>query len=660
MTVGTRWGMSPDQEQEKDCSARSDVYSLGLVTYRLLSGQMPWAASSPDGMETVNKALGHLVKREGGASVREVVMSALSTNWTDRPESCGAFVTALEEAVASDEARRRSADVARSEAACDPLSAYESFRVGEGQLELRRIGPQRFEMGSLEDDEGANDDERPQRWVTLTREFAMGVFPVTQGQYVAVMGENPSLHREADAAAHHPVENVTWFDAVRFCNKLSRLHGLRPAYTIGPGDAPDVRCDWTSPGFRLPTEAEWECAARAGAGHTLAYSGGEAPDEVAWTVENSDGETRPVGLLRPNAWGLYDMSGNVWEWVWDCVLIVGRLMPFYDEGPVTDPQGSTEGSNRVNRGGGWDSSAASARVAIRDFDDPSDCNVNLGFRIARTVHLDSHSGAKARAEAETHRLGATHAAAVAYESHQLGEVSFRLCSLGAERFWMGSEEGVGYDGERPRHEVSLRSFGIGEYLVTQGLWHAVMGSNPSFFAGARRPVEQVTWFDAVRFCNLLSEKMGLEPPYTIGAGVHPEVTCDWRRGGFRLPTEAEWECAAKGGGETQFAGSEVLDEFGWYGGNSGGQTHDVGQKRANAYGLFDASGNLWEWCWDWYAAYSGGPAHDPRGPTAGSGRVRRGGCWVNAAALARVARRLFAAPALCSNSIGFRLARTIP
>ena len=379
MAVGTRWWMSPEQEQGRECSARSDVYSLGLLTYWLLSGRMPWAARSPDGAVAVHKALGHLVKLEGGASVVAVVMRAISALVTDRPESCGAFVTALEEAVASDEALRRSADFARSESARGQLGAYESFGLGGGQLVLRRIGPQRFEMGSSEDDEDAYDDERPKHWVTLTRGFSMGVYPVTQGQYEAVMEEISSEHCEGDAAAQRPVESVSWFDAVRFCNKLSVLQGLRPAYTIGPGEEPEVSCDWTSPGFRLPTEAEWECAARAGTGDSLAYSGGETPDEVAWMDENSDSETRPVGLLRPNAWGLYDMSGNVWEWVWDWGI------DRYEEGSVTDPLGPTDGSVRVYRGGSWFNSAAYARVAYRSDGGPAFRFNALGFRLARTI-----------------------------------------------------------------------------------------------------------------------------------------------------------------------------------------------------------------------------------------------------------------------------------
>ncbi|MBM4292155.1 MAG: formylglycine-generating enzyme family protein, partial [Deltaproteobacteria bacterium] len=161
-------------------------------------------------------------------------------------------------------------------------------------------------------------------------------------------------------------------------------------------------------------------------------------------------------------------------------------------------------------------------------------------------------------------------------------------------FWMGSQDGVGDDRERPRHRVKLsRGFWMGQTQVTQALWEKVMGSNPSHFKGATLPVEQISWFDAVRFCNALSGLENLQPVYGIGTGDQPTVSLDSTASGYRLPTEAQWEYAAKAGTELKFAGSDTLDAVAWHTGNAGGKTHPVGEKTANAWGLHDMSGNVW-------------------------------------------------------------------
>jgi formylglycine-generating enzyme required for sulfatase activity len=168
-----------------------------------------------------------------------------------------------------------------------------------------------------------------------------------------------------------------------------------------------------------------------------------------------------------------------------------------------------------------------------------------------------------------------------------------------------------------------------------------MGKNPSKFLGRKKPVEKVSWYDAVAFANALSKKDGLVPAYTISG-----TTVSWNKtaNGWRLPTEAEWEYAAKGGNKSNgymYAGSNDIDEVAWYYHNSGDTTHDVGTKKTNELGLFDLSGNVWEWCWDWYGDYfkeselqneygeALNPAEkkNPSGVTSGSLRVNRGGGW---------------------------------
>jgi formylglycine-generating enzyme required for sulfatase activity len=205
----------------------------------------------------------------------------------------------------------------------------------------------------------------------------------------------------------------------------------------------------------------------------------------------------------------------------------------------------------------------------------------------------------------------------------------------AGTFQMGNTGAYsGYSGEKPVRSVTIsRDFLMSTYEITQKQYEEVMGTNPSYFKGENLPVERVSWYDAVEYCNKLSEMEGLEKCYS---GSGDNIVCDWDANGYRLPTEAEWEYAAKAGTITDFYNGNLtnaictpidanLDNIGWYCGNGNNKTQEVGKKAPNAFGLYDMSGNVLEWCWDWYANYSGGT--DPKGPAGGSNRVCRGGSW---------------------------------
>ena len=255
----------------------------------------------------------------------------------------------------------------------EPLAVGNS-RIDQARAELSKrtappgyiqINPGRFTMGSPTSEALRSGDET-QHEVVLTRAFLMKTTEVTQAEWRAVMGNNPS--RQADCP-NCPVENVSWDDAVGYLNKLSAREGLEACYGSG-GKFEGLDCT----GYRLPTEAEWEYAARAG---TSGPRHGSL-DAVAWYEGNSDGQSHPVGTRSKNAWGLYDMMGNVWEWT-------GDRYREYPSGKVTDPAGPPSGGYRVYRGGSWSSFAQNARSAYRNDYAPGARDDDLGFRAVRTA-----------------------------------------------------------------------------------------------------------------------------------------------------------------------------------------------------------------------------------------------------------------------------------
>ncbi|NOX54310.1 MAG: formylglycine-generating enzyme family protein, partial [Planctomycetes bacterium] len=194
-----------------------------------------------------------------------------------------------------------------------------------------------------------------------------------------------------------------------------------------------------------------------------------------------------------------------------------------------------------------------------------------------------------------------------------------MVRIPAGRFEMGSRQG---DDESPVHEVELDEFLMDRYEVTQEQYIALMGVNGSKFKGSNRPVEMISWTDAAMYCNARSEAEGLEPCY------NEDATCNFDADGYRLPTEAEWEYACRAGSKTDYSfgrDKRLLSDYAWFKENSGNETHPVGQKKPNAWGLYDMHGNVAEWCNDIYDAkyYARSPSRNPRGPTEGNQYVIR-------------------------------------
>ena len=231
--------------------------------------------------------------------------------------------------------------------------------------------------------------------------------------------------------------------------------------------------------------------------------------------------------------------------------------------------------------------------------------------------------------------------------------------------------GAGWtDNEQPVHGVKVNDFYIGKYPVTQKLYQKIMDNNPSDFSGSSHPVESVSWYDAIEFCNKLSHANKLEPCYKNRGKM---IECDFSAGGYRLPTEAEWEYAALGGKLSQgykFSGSNNIDEVAWYDKNANENywkcphadregTQPVGLKKPNELGLHGMSGNIWEWCWDWHDRkyYAKSPNNNPTGPARGTSRILRGGFWFGGACNCRAKFRSLSDPNYSSSIIGFRIIR---
>jgi len=520
-----------------------------------------------------------------------------------------------------------------------------SLDLGNGvKMQFVLIPPGEFMMGSLEPERQlaiqqakAHRDkwavemiafEGPQHRVKITKPFYLGKYEVTQAQWQAVMGNNPSRFKDP----RNPVEKVSWNDIQPFLAKLSAA--FEPKGIV----------------FDLPTEAQWEYACRAGT--TTAHCFGENPATLAqygWFKSNAGGTTHPVGQGKPNAWGLYDIYGNVWEWCSDW-----HAPDYYAGSRAADPVGPPAGRVRVTRGGVWAYNAERCRSAFRGSCLPGERFDHNGFRLMCTVpSTNKPSPAPTRVLEDEKDLAIDLGNGVKMEFVLIPAGQFVMGSSDAERgLAMGQAKAHNnkwaidrIPSEGPQHRIrSSKPFYLGKYEVTQAQWEAVMGNNPSKFRASTNPVEQVSWEDTQQFLakmNVTSENNGMK---------------------FELPTEAQWEYACRAATTTAFSFGDnptMLGEYAWFADNSSSKTHPVGQRRPNPWGLYDMHGNVWEWCADWYGAdyYGHSPPVDPTGPAVASTRVNRGSSWYAPSWEHRSAFRSHDPPGTRSRALGFRVMR---
>jgi len=321
------------------------------------------------------------------------------------------------------------------------------------------------------------------------------------------------------------------------------------------------------------------------------------------------------------------------------------------------------GTNIIARGVCWSTSPIPTTNNATTND-----GIGLGTFTSTLFGLAANTTYYVRAYA-TNVSGTGYGNEIQFTTAKNANIAIEMVLVNGGTFIMGGGTGQTnlFANEQPTHQVTLTGFYMGKYEITQAQYTELMGVNPSYFSDhTNKPVEQVSWFDAISFCNKLSEHEGLSKCYTLNGS---EVSFNSNAKGYRLPTEAEWEYAARGGTNYTdyytYSGGNSVYEVGWVKENSydlGYEhpdygTHPVGSKKANKLGIYDLSGNVWEWCWDWFGSYTSGNETNPTGGPKIEHRVYRGGCWAYETTYARSSARGYGTPENGSYSLGFRVVR---
>ncbi len=509
-----------------------------------------------------------------------------------------------------------------------PTVSGKEFKNSIG-MEFVKIPSGSFIMGS----EKGTINEKPVHKVTINYEFYLGKYEVTIGEWKKVMGDIQAELKSADGkfreSDYQPIMYVSWNDAQEF---IKKLNAKNDGYE-----------------YRLPSEAEWEYAARAGTTTEFAYGMELHRDQANFVSPDAKGKflekTVEVGSYQPNAWGLYDMHGNVWEWVEDLYSTSYNFRSLPTDGSANTSVGDS--NYRVLRGGAWSSLSLACRSAHRWGLDPTFRYTTYGvggFRLVARLKVSQNEKSQPTTSNTTSGDNST---------TRKNSIGMEFVRIPSGEFMMGSPTSEkGRKDDEIQHRVTIsRDFYLGKYEVTQGQWKAVMGNNPSLFSscGDDCPVEKVSWDNVQEFIKKLNAK---------------------NEGTYRLPTEAEWEYAARAGTTTPFgigdgnnlSSSEANFNGDYpYGNAAKGKclckTVAVGSYQPNAWGLYDMHGNVDEWIQDWYGAYSSSAQTNPTGASTDSSPIRRGGSWLDIAASLRSAARSSVVPSFRNGNVGFRLIR---
>ena len=622
----------PEHKITRARSAARTVTSIRAAgsKYRAIWG---WIAAGALVLTLCVGAVSALIAWMGGGEDRKATETALAQ---ERTRTAEALVSPAPRETTEAPATTQ-APATYTQTPLPPSPTPTETLIPEKRVPMALIPAGEFQMGRKD----GNADNNWVRTVYLD-DFYMDIYEVTNALYEKCVlagvctppGYSDSNNRESyyyygnSAYADYPVVYVSWEQARVFCE------------------------EWR--GARLPTEAEWEKAARGGLEGKLYPWGNETPvcqkgafngamfNDFAGCKYTG---TEPVGSYAANGYGLFDMAGNVNEWVWD-------WSGSYSSLSSSNPQGPSSGTHRVLRGGGWLGNPSTLCVAYRNNNDPTNQSNDTGFRCRGSVASIEELTPKVTQMAPTST--ATPETPGELPNTYTDEKGVSMALIPAGEFQMGSESGE--RDEKPVHTVYLDDFYMDIYEVTNALYEKCVqagacsppaytnSSKHSSYYGnsayANYPVIYVDWEQARTFCE------------------------EWR--GARLPTEAEWEKAARGGLEGKlypwgneapvcqkgaFNGAKFDDDAGC----NYTSTEPVGSYAANGYGLFDMAGNVWELLWDWYGSYSSASSNNPQGQGSGQFRVLRGGSWADVdPGNLRVATRHVHNPIGRNFHIGFR------
>jgi formylglycine-generating enzyme required for sulfatase activity/tRNA A-37 threonylcarbamoyl transferase component Bud32 len=694
MILGTPAYMAPEQARGEKVDGRCDLFSLGAVLYRMLTGEMPFKGSDTISILMALATEEPQPPRELNANIppalADLVMQLLSKDPTGRPASArevadrlGMLVGGRTEVSApgfplagwrgSKGRPRWLLPVVGATALLGLIVAvlFAFFRLSGrkvideqlGPVSLAAVGdpegtivnslgmklvpiqPGSFWMGSPRTEADHKPDEQEHE-VHITRPFYVGMHKVTVGQYTAFVMDSGHItdSQRSEKGSFRRLPDGKWQvdPGTNWRNLGFEQTDEHPVVCVSINDA-TAFCLWLSAKegkhYTLPTEAQWEYCCRAGSRKAFSFGDDEGElGQFAWFADNSGRATHPVGQKKPNAWGLYDVHGNAYE---RCVDVYDK--EYYQNSPREDPMRFFSAPARTMRGGSWSQLARGCSSANRKGNLVSaGSSTDVGFRVV-----------------------------VLPGSLVANTVGMKLRSISPGRFTMGSSlREPNRQKDEPQHDIAItRPFWIGTHEVTVGQFKTFvqetqyktdaekdgrgsqrsLGSKkwqtdptitwrtPGFEQTDEHPVVCVSWNDATAFCDWLSKKES--KPYT-------------------LPTEAQWEFCCRAGARSRFhfgGDFKLADRFAWYAGNAASHTHPVGQKKPNNWLLHDMHGNAWEWCSDWYADYPKGPVTDPQGLTEGNLRVTRGGGFTAMADTGRSASRGKLAPSLSRTNIGFRV-----